>query len=83
MKTKDAELTKATQEAQLAKNANQAKIERLNLMIKKVNLNVFRGVLVRGIKVLLTLYIFWNDFFVIPKCIWNRLQSWKLPTSKP
>ncbi len=58
MKTKDAELTKATQEAQLAKNANQAKIERLNLMIKKVNLNVFRGVLVRGIKVLLTLYIF-------------------------
>jgi hypothetical protein len=58
MKTKDAELTKATQEAQLAKNANQAKIERLNLMIKKVNLNVFQGVLVRGIKVLLTLFIF-------------------------
>ena len=36
MKAKEAELTKATQEAQLAKNANQAKMERLNLITKKV-----------------------------------------------
>lgn len=62
MKTKDAELTKATQEAQLAKNANQAKIERLNLMIKKVNLNVFRGVLVRGIRFFLPCIYFEMTF---------------------
>jgi hypothetical protein len=36
MKAKETELTKATQEAQLVKNANQARMERLNLMVKKV-----------------------------------------------